>query len=46
MNEVITELIKNVANQVLNNILYLGIAIAVIGLILLIIKIVSIKEEK
>ena len=46
INDVVSELIHNIANQILNNIFYFGIGISIVGLIAIIIKIVSIKDKE
>ena len=46
INDMVSELIHNVANQILNNIFYFGIGISIVGLIAVIAKIVSIKDKE
>ena len=46
INKVLTDLIHNVSNYILNTILYIGIASIIIGFILIIINILCIKEKR
>lgn len=46
INDIFSNLIHNIANQILNYIFYFGIGILIVGLIAIIIKIVSIKDEE
>lgn len=46
MGEVITNLLHNVVNQILNTIFYIGIAMIVIGILCLVIKVACVKDVK
>lgn len=46
VNKIVTNLIQNISNQVLDYIFYMGAIVAIIGIVGIIVKIMSIKEVK
>lgn len=46
VNKIVTNLIQNISNQVLDYIFYMGAIVAIIGIVGIIVKIMSIKEIK